>query len=265
MGLNYDLVALDVDGTLLRDDHVITDAIRDTVRETASRGAQIVLCTGRGPSGAIPVLEELGLTGTIITHNGAATIDAASRSVVHQFDMVPEQLFGFLDYCRSRNVRFNLNTALEMFVESLTAEEEAMYAHFKEKPSIRNLGAGLPDSLVKLSVFGTKEEMDGVQAEWAGWPQTLKSIRSGDYFIDVHHSDANKGRALQQLAEIRGIDRSRILAIGNYFNDITMLQFAGMGIAMGNSPEGVKQAADAVSLSNNEDGVAAALREYAWA
>lgn len=69
---------------------------------------------------------------------------------------------------------------------------------------------------------------------------------------------------MQQLAAIKGIDRNRILAIGNYHNDITMLQFAGMGIAMGNSPEEVKLAANAVALSNSEDGVARALYEHAW-
>ncbi|WP_211231467.1 Cof-type HAD-IIB family hydrolase [Paenibacillus harenae] len=264
MSLKYDLIALDVDGTLLTDDHVLTDAIRESVRETANRGAQIVLCTGRGPSGAIPILEELGLSGTVITHNGAATINADDRTVVHQYDMVQEHLLRFIEYCRKQDIRFNLNTAFELMVEKLTPEEEAMYAHFQEKPLLRDLSGDLPGSLVKMSVFGSKEQMDLVQAEWAEWRQCLKSIRSGDYFIDLHHPEANKGMALQQLAEIRRIDRSRILAIGNYYNDITMLQFAGTGIAMGNSPEGVKQAADAVSLTNNEDGVAAALREYAW-
>ncbi|CAM4056324.1 Cof-type HAD-IIB family hydrolase [Paenibacillus alkaliterrae] len=264
MSLKYDLIALDVDGTLLRDDHVLTDGIRDSVREAASRGAQIVLCTGRGPSGAIPVLEQLGLGGTVITHNGAATINADDRSVVHQFDMVPDHLLDFIHYCREHGIHYDLNTAFEMMVENMTPEAESMYVHYQAKPSIWNFHDGLPTGLVKFTVFGNKEKMDMVQAEWAGWPPLLKSIRSGDFFIDVHHAEANKGRALQQLAEIRGIAPSRILAIGNYYNDITMLQYAGMGIAMGNSPEKVKQAANAVALSNSEDGVAAALREYAW-
>ncbi len=64
MGMNVDLIALDVDGTLLTDDHILTPHVRDTVREAASRGAEIVLCTGRGPINALPVLDELGLSGT---------------------------------------------------------------------------------------------------------------------------------------------------------------------------------------------------------
>jgi Cof subfamily protein (haloacid dehalogenase superfamily) len=265
MSLQYDLIALDVDGTLLTDDHVLTKAIRETVHEAAERGAQIVLCTGRGPSGALPILEELGLGGTVITHNGAATINSDDRSVIHQFDMIPEHLSDFVVYCRDRAIHFDLNTAFEMMVESMTPEAELMYGRYQAKPSIQDFRLALPSGLVKFTVFGSKEQMDTVQTEWASWPQTLHSIRSGDYFIDVHHAEANKGRALEQLAAIRGIDRSRILAIGNYYNDITMLQFAGMGIAMGNSPEQVKLAAKAVAPSNSEDGVARALREYAWA
>lgn len=264
MSLNYDLIALDVDGTLLTDDHVLTKAIRESVHEAANRGAQIVLCTGRGPSGALPVLKELGLSGTVITHNGAATINADDHSVVHQFDMVPEHLLRFIQYCRENGIHFDLNTAFEMMVESMTPEVEAMYGHFQAKPSIHDFRLGLPSGLVKFTVFGTKDQMDVVQTEWSGWPKQLHSIRSGDFFIDVHHSEANKGKALQQLAAIKGIDRSRILAIGNYHNDITMLQFAGMGIAMGNSPEEVKLAANAVALSNSEDGVARALYEHEW-
>lgn len=264
MSLNYDLIALDVDGTLITDDHVLTEAVRESVHEAANRGAQIVLCTGRGPSGALPVLQELGLGGTIITHNGAATINSDDRSVIHQFDMLPEHLTSFVQYCRDHAIHFDLNTAFDMMVESITPEAEAMYGHFTAKPSIQDFHLGFPSGLVKLTLFGSKEQLDTVEVDWADKSQHLHSIRSGDYFIDVHHSEANKGRALQQLAEIRGIDRSRILAIGNYHNDITMLQFAGMGIAMGNSPEAVKRAANAVALSNSEDGVAKAIYEYAW-
>ncbi|MCA0754637.1 Cof-type HAD-IIB family hydrolase [Paenibacillus sp. N4] len=264
MSLHFDLIALDVDGTLLRDDHVLTDAIRDSVREASSRGAEIVLCTGRGPSGALPVLEELELGGTVITHNGAATINADDRSLIHQFDMLPDDLQRFITYSREHSIHFDLNTAFDMMVESMTPEAESMYMHYRAQPAVLDFTAGLPAGLVKFTIFGSKEKLDIVQAEWASWPSQLQSIRSGDFFIDVHHAEASKGKALQQLAELRGISPDRILAIGNYYNDITMLRYAGMGIAMGNSPEEVKLAAKAVAPSNAEDGVAAALREYAW-
>ncbi len=264
MSLNYDLIALDVDGTLLRDDHGLTVAVRDAVQETAARGAQIVLCTGRGPSGALPILGELALGGTVITHNGAATVKSEDRSIVNEFAMEPGQLMDFVRYCREHGLHFDVNTAFDIWVEQLSPEAALMYSRFHAEPIVGNFEQEFPKRLVKFTAAGPKDQLDQVEKEWGAWSVGLKAIRSGDLFIDVHHPEANKGMALKQLAESRGIEPARILAIGNYYNDITMLQYAGMGIAMGNSPDAVKLSAQAVALSNSEDGVAHALRQYAW-
>lgn len=262
MTLNYDLIALDVDGTLLKDDHTLTEAVRESVREAARGGAQIVLCSGRGPTGVMPIMEQLELAGTLISHNGAATVHSVDRSVFHQYAIDPASLKPYLDYCRDNRVHFDLNTAFEMMIEKLTPEAESMYAKFHAMPEVWDFARGLPDGLLKFTVFGSKEQMDKVQSEWEFNFGGLQTIRSGDFFIDVQNPDASKGTALKQLAASRGVDRSRIMAIGNYYNDISMLEFAGLGVAMDNSPDLVKRAADAVTAANSEDGVAAALREY---
>lgn len=262
--INYDLIALDIDGTLLTDAHRLTSAVRDAVREAKDRGAEIVLCTGRGPANAIPVLNELGLEGTMITHNGAATVDSAKREVLHQFSIAGGEVERFRAYCLARKLHFDINTPFEMMIEGMTPEAEKMYALYAASPVMRDSSAPLPDGLVKFTLFAGKDELDRVELEWNGWTHGLQHIRSGDYFIDVQHREASKGTALQQLASLRGIPQQRIMAIGNYFNDVGMLQYAGLGIAVANSPEGVKQAANAETRSNEEDGVAHALHTYAW-
>lgn len=262
MGKQFDLIALDVDGTLLTDDHQLTPNTREAVREAASAGAEIVLCTGRGPSGALPVLEELGLSGTLITHNGAATIQSEGRKVIHDYAIELRDLEPYLIYCRNNGVHFDYNTAFETMVEGMTQEAEEMYSRFYAQPKLLVAGDPFPDRLLKFTAFGSKELMDKVEADWRQWTPHLQAIRSGDFFIDVQHAGANKGTALRQLAQIRGVDASRVLAIGNYYNDIAMLTFAGLGLAMGNSPEAVKEMADAVVPSNEEEGVAAALQQY---
>ncbi|MNN14057.1 Sugar phosphatase YidA [compost metagenome] len=104
--------------------------------------------------------------------------------------------------------------------------------------------------------------MNQVEADWNLWTHELNMLRSGDYFIDLMHPEASKGNALKQLAEQRGIPAEQIMAIGNFYNDITMLTFAGLGIAMDNSPIEVKAAAQDVTASNNEEGVRVALEKY---
>ncbi|MBW7476915.1 Cof-type HAD-IIB family hydrolase [Paenibacillus oenotherae] len=262
--MNYDIIALDVDGTLLTDDHVLTPAVRDAVREAAARGAEIVLCTGRGPSNTLPVLEELGLSGTIITHNGAATVDAARREVIHQFGFTANEIAQFRNYCLLGGHHFDLNTAFELMIEGMTPGAEAMYSRYKVGPIWRDAAAALPDGLVKFTVFGEQSEIDCIEADWKKWSAGLQYIRSGDYFIDVQNRQASKAAALEQLALARKVNPSRIMAIGNYYNDVGMLTFAGLGIAVANSPEAVKAAANVIALSNEEDGVAHALRSYAW-
>lgn len=263
MTRRFDLIAIDVDGTLLNGNHRLTRAVIEAVREAAASGAEIVLATGRGPTNSIPLLEEIGLQGTLITHNGAATVESEGRRVLHSFSIPPGAMERYIVYCRENGVHFDLNTAFEMYCESSTPEADEMYGHYRVMPIRRLPDDPLPPDLVKFTAFGSKELMDRVQREWEAWDSPLKRIRSGDWFIDVQQADVNKGSALRRLAALRGIDRSRIMAVGNYYNDIDMLRFAGLGIAMGNSPDEVKRAADAVTLTNDEDGVAHAIRRYA--
>jgi hypothetical protein len=115
---------------------------------------------------------------------------------------------------------------------------------------------------VKICIFGSDEQMDQVERDWPDDQQALRFLRSGDCFVDVMRPDVSKGIALMKLAEIWQVDRSEILAMGNYYNDIEMLRFAGIGIAVANSPDEVKQAADEVTVSNNEDAVHVALSKH---
>ncbi|MFC5405729.1 Cof-type HAD-IIB family hydrolase [Cohnella soli] len=262
--MNYRMIALDVDGTLLNDHHELTPKVRGAVREAASRGAEIVLCTGRGSTSALPVLKELGLQGTMITHNGASVVDSESRSILFDTVISHDSAFPYINYCRERGIHFDMNTAFDLFTEAIGEEAETMYRNLKAQPISRRKDDAFPERLVKLSIYASKEMMDGVETEWGTWKSKLQFVRSGDNFIDVQSHEATKGKALERLAAMRGIPRKSILALGNYYNDLGMIAFAGKGVAMDNSPPEVKEKADAVTLSNNEDGVAAALEAYVF-
>lgn len=261
----YKMVALDVDGTLINDDHEITPDTMRSVRRLAEQGTEIVLCTGRSPSSTLPLLELIGIDGTIITHNGAATVESRTRRVLHQFSFALDRIAPYIEYCRRHHIHFDVNTAFDLYVEDasvLTEEALEMYGRFYIEPQTLPSAEQLGETIVKFTAFAEKDELDRVEKEWAQWDSGLHMIRSGDFFIDVMHGEASKGNSLREWARIRGIERSEVLAIGNYYNDITMLQFAGVGIAMDNSPLEVKEAADDVTATNNEDGVHAALLKY---
>ncbi|NMO95353.1 Cof-type HAD-IIB family hydrolase [Paenibacillus lemnae] len=261
----YKLVALDVDGTLLNDDHVMTEQNMQTVMEAARQGIEIVLCTGRGPQNTIPFLEKMGLGGYVISHNGAATVEVETGNIVHQFAMDHMALTPFMEYCREKGVHFDINTAFGMYVDSVDALAgpiRYMYEKFLMLPSNLPAWEELEGPVVKFTAFGESHDLDEVFREWSQWTPVYNMLRSGEFFIDLMHEEASKGNALKQLAARRGYKPEEILAIGNYYNDITMLTFAGLGIAMDNSPVEVKAAANEITLSNNEDGVHAALMKY---
>jgi Cof subfamily protein (haloacid dehalogenase superfamily) len=259
--MKYAMIVLDVDGTLLNDDHELTETTKRSLRAVNESGLHIVLCTGRGPSNAIPILEQLGMEGVLITHNGAATVQTPERIVLNEYSFTITELKPLVYYCREHDVHFDANTAFDMYLEKMGPIETSMYDKFMLKPlNIPDLLA-LEKPVVKFTMFGEPAQMDTVEAHLGEdcLPSELHFIRSGTHFIDVMSTEASKGKALELLSRSWGIPRESILAMGNYYNDIEMIQFAGMGIAMDNSPDAVKAAADTVTLSNQEDGVHAAL------
>jgi Cof subfamily protein (haloacid dehalogenase superfamily) len=262
--MNYRLIALDVDGTLLDDHHRLSEKTIQTLREVYQAGLHIVLCTGRGPGSAIPVLEELGFEGVLITHNGASTVKSPGPEVLHTIGFSMSELEELVLYCRANAIHFDVNTSLELFIERADEGVLDMYERFLITPKRVEDVLGL-DGIVKLTMLGTGEQLDRMQQVIGTelmLPGTLHSIRSGVEFIDVISLASSKGFALQQLAASWGIQPEEIIAIGNYYNDLDMIRFAGLGIAMANSPDEVKTAADETTLSNNEDGVHEALVKH---
>ncbi|MFD0695838.1 Cof-type HAD-IIB family hydrolase [Paenibacillus sp. GCM10027628] len=264
--MKFKLIALDVDGTLLNDQYVLTERTKQTIQEIHDTGCHIVLCTGRAPASTLPILQELGLEGTMITHNGAATVhaDEKGQSLINEFAFSLTEIRPMLDYARREGIHFDVCTPFNMYIEKIGDYEKQMYKKFMINPKLVTDVTELELPIVKFTLFAQPDVLDRVQKEWEEQQLygDLRMIRSGDLFIDVMSAKANKGNALKALAVSLEIDAEEVMAIGNYYNDLEMIKFAGLGIAVANSPEDVKEAADAVTASNNEDGVHEAIVKY---
>lgn len=259
----YKLIALDVDGTLLTDDHRLTRKTREAVRAVHEQGARIVLCTGRGAVSTLPLLDELGLDGIVITHNGGATIRSPDRKVLHTFDFPVERVRPLVAYCRERGIHFDINTAFDIYVEQLSEEMKEGYRLFFAEPVLLEDVMRFAEPIIKFTIAAESGVIERFMQDWPGLgTDGLRMMRSGEFFADVMHEKTSKGNALKVLAEHWGIRREEVLAIGNYYNDLEMIRYAGLSIAMANSPDDVKAAADEVTGSNNEDGVYEALARH---
>lgn len=255
------VIAIDVDGTLLNDDHEVTPNTYKALQLASRAGCQIVLASGRGPQNGLPVLDMLDLSGWMITHNGAVTVDKETRQVISRFPMDVKQLGPVMEYARTHGIHFDICTNFDQYVEKLPDHAAEMYGQFGIRPVVLENWASSDESVVKFTLFGGDEELTRAMSEIGPLLPGLNVIRSGIQFIDVFSKEASKGNALQQVCESRGLSKRDVIAFGNYYNDIDMIQFAGTGVAMANSPEEVKACADLVAPTNNEDGVARVLNQ----
>lgn len=256
------LIALDVDGTLLNDDHEVLPQTKKMICDLQQQGIKVVLATGRGPRSCTHLVELLNLQGPIIAHNGAVIYEPHTHKIRLELGYQANELLPIIQYCRSKEIQFDLSTALEMYIEGKTPEAEELYTLFRVDPMLVPDSSLLAEQIVKFTMFGSPEELDKAMEELNEQLPDWRLIRSGDVFIDIIHPQATKGYALQQVIEEYGLQPSEVLAFGNYFNDIEMLQLAGIGVAMDNSPDDVKKAADYVTGSNNDDGIAIFLTEF---
>lgn len=255
------LVAIDVDGTLINDHYEIPERNKVAIQKLQEKGTRIVLATGRGPRSCYPLIEELQLEDPIITHNGAVVLDPKSKEISLEIGFQAKELLPVLHFCREEGIHYDLNTAFDMYIENMPEGAAEMYKKFFVEPQLISDMSLLQEQVVKFTLFSEQERldyaMDKVEALFPDW----SVIRSGEKFIDIIHPQATKGYALSHLLKIYDIQPENVMAFGNYFNDLEMLQLAGTGIAMENSPDQVKELADRVTSSNNESGVALILEE----
>ncbi|GGK29443.1 sugar phosphate phosphatase [Caldalkalibacillus thermarum] len=254
--MNIKLLAIDVDGTLLHDNHELSERTKEAIFRIKEEGVRVVLATGRGPRSCDPLIEALQLTDPMITHNGAVIYNPVRNMAEQQVGFEAKELLPIIRYCRSRNIHFDVNTAFGIYVEQLREEVVPVYKQFFVEPVVVDDIGSLTDPIVKLTLTDQPHRLDQVMNEIVPQFPDLSIIRSGETFIDVIHPQATKANALRYLLQKFRISPDEVMAFGNYYNDLEMLQLAGTGVAMGNAPREVQQQADIVTQSNNEDGVA---------
>ncbi len=266
--MNYKLLALDLDDTLLNEEFKISSRNKKALKEAASRGIGITIATGRMFRSSLPFARELGIELPLITYHGALVKEASGEQKVFRQVAVPYDLaVEILRYGEAENYHFNIylddklyvkeeneNTRYYQWIASIPLETVGELAVFLEQVQKE------PTKLTVINREGRLEELQKIlQGKYA---HELSILQSRPYFLEITHRDATKGQALKFLAERENLSAGQVIAIGDSYNDIDMLQYAGMGVAMGNAPAAVQRAADIVARANTEDGVALFLEKY---
>jgi Cof subfamily protein (haloacid dehalogenase superfamily) len=260
----YRLLAIDLDGTLLtpRPSKHITPRARQALDRAARAGVTLVIATGQNLAVLRATCGDLPLYGPQIIENGAVIADLAGN-ITHEHYLPSEQVLPALELLRARGFYRAYHTIHHVYVDKDTPRAREWYS--PPVPPVEELDdvASLyPLPCVK--VVGISDEptiraqRDSFEQRFAG---SLYVTQSSFDLIEFLHPAVSKGNALRQIAEDLGILPREIVAIGDNHNDLGMLRFAGLGVAMGNAHDEVKAEADYVTRSNAEDGVAVVIEE----
>ena len=273
-GYRIRMIGLDMDGTLLTTEKELTEHTREVLREAIDRGVVVLPATGR-PLAGIPeeVLKFPGVRYAVAS-NGARIVDFKESRVLYE-DLVPyETGRRVLEICS------RYDSMLEIYYDGVGYAEEEKLKHLDEYvprlPMARYIASSRrPVADVRAMHEERKAPTDKVQALFRtteeckkAWKEVEKEIPDIEITgalsnnIEVNAKGVNKGRGLMILGELLGIHREEIMAVGDGSNDIAMLREAGLGVAMENATEAVKAAADVVTLSNDQEGAAAAIEKY---
>ncbi|MDC1848267.1 Cof-type HAD-IIB family hydrolase [Bacteroides uniformis] len=266
--MKYKLLVLDVDGTLLNDEREISKRTLAALLKVQQMGVRIVLASGRPTYGLMPLAKTLELGnygGFVLSYNGCQIIKAQNGEILFERRINPEML-PYLEKKARKN-----GFAIFTYHDDTLITDSPDNEYIKNEALLNNLKIIREDEFstaidfapCKCMLVSDKEKaLIGLEQHWekrlAG---TLDTFRSEPYFLEVVPCGVNKANTLGALLEHLGVTREEVIAVGDGVCDVTMLQLAGMGVAMGHSQDSVKVCADYVTASNEEDGVALAVEK----
>lgn len=263
----YKLVAVDMDGTLLSGDKTISDANLDAIKRAKEKGVKVVLATGRPVKGIQRYLKQLNLVDEgdyAVAFNGAVVQRTNNDEVIAETLMTIDDIHYLYDLSKKLKVNIHALTPHACITPKISKYSEV-------ESSINKIPLDVVDfdnidtstTIVKIMFIDEPEILDRVISEL---PKELHKkytiVRSCPYFLEFLNKSANKGIGVEILAKTLGIKSEEVICIGDAGNDIHMIEYAGLGVAMGNAFPEVKKIADYVTQTNEDDGVAHVINKF---
>lgn len=265
--MKYKLIAMDLDGTLNNDQKIITEKTKAALMAAQKKGIRLALASARPSPGLFKERDILRLQdyhGILMSYNGGRIVDAQSGKVLFETSMDLQETKQVLRYLESLPVTPILDDGVQFYVTDKNGFKVDYECRNNNMvcTEVGNLADFLTFAPIKILMSVQPEKLIEVQKQIADFlPATLTVVQTAAFYLEVIPKVINKGQGIRDICSVLGMAPSEVISFGDAANDIPMLQTAGMGVAMGNAAEAVKQAADMVTLTNNEDGIAAALEK----
>lgn len=267
--MRYRLLAIDLDETLLNAASKISPRNKQAIRAAVERGVMITISTGRMYLTGLPYVKELELNTDwpMISYQGALIKTTENGTVLYYRPMTLETAVAVAavaeergeEICAYIDERFYINreNRYSRYYRSrydIVVEAVGRLDHFLEEE-------GCPPA--KMTIFNWEGKFSGIKEDLQGsYPDQFTMLRPHPFFLEFSHREATKGQALRRLAGEFAIRREEIISFGDSHNDLDMIEYAGLGVAVANASPEVLEAADLVTAANTEDGVARVIEEY---
>ncbi len=267
--MSYKLLALDVDGTLINNHKEITSHTRDAILTAQKEyNIRIILTSGRPTYGVLPIAEQLHLAeygSFVISYNGGEIMDCRTQETIYARTL-DRDVLPYLYQC-ARKHQFAIVTYHKEYVITEAPEDEyvlkqAVLSVMKLK-KVDSFLSAITFPIVKCLIVGEPSRLVALEDEISKHLQHKISIcRSEPYFLELTPLHVNKANSLAILLNRLNIPSTKLIACGDGLNDITMIKYAGLGVAMGNAQTLVCDQADYVTLTNDEDGIAHVIENF---
>ena len=253
----YKAVFSDIDGTLLNSQHQITPKTEAAIKNMLKQGIPFIPVSARPPYAITPYTEQLGAQHGMICYSGALILDK-NLTALYSVILAPQDLQKLNTLLADfTHLSISYYAGLDWFCNDVNND------WIKQESEITSLSAKLLQGNLtdvhKILIMGSAEEIQRVEPVLKQALPHLSIHRSKDEYLEIMNPAATKAKAIQFMAQHLGINAKQVIAFGDNFNDLDMLQYAGLSIAMGNAPDAIKQVAKEVTATNNEDGIALVL------
>lgn len=262
--MTFKLLALDLDDTLLDETLQISQQNREAIQRAAQKGVLVTLATGRMYCSALPYAQQLGIELPLITYHGALIKTVEGSETLYHCPVPLALAKEIITIAGAGHYHVNVCLNDELYVAA--ENEHSHYYQQVAQVKINAVGDLMPlltQAPTKLTIIDTEKRLLILQEELQKrFGQQLVISISRPRFLEITAKQATKGQALRYLAELHQIPRSQVAAIGDSYNDLDMLEYAGMGVAVANARETVKAVADHITETNYNHGVAVFIQQY---
>lgn len=264
--MTYKLIALDLDGTLKSSTKQILPKTKKILQELIKKGVVVVLASGRPTAGIYEEANELELDkygGYLLSFNGAKVIDYKNKEIIYQKVYDSNIAHSVYDHGKTFDLAVMTYTDESILTEDSDDEYVVIESEINRMPiqKVNDFKEIVDFSVNKLLLTGNPEYLEKILTDFKSpFKDTLSIYRSAPFFIEVMAKNIDKAYSLKKLIDKLGIKQNEVISFGDGYNDLSLIQFAQMGVAMGNAVDEVKECANYITLSNDEEGIYECLK-----